>query len=89
MLLLDAIVANLYGKACRPSLSISQRSGTHFPQLLNLWAIPKEMPLLQAEVASFGSALFIRLLHLFQPLGLYPTFLLQFLQLLFLGHHGD
>ena len=85
----EAATADLHGKACRHSLGVSRRACTHLPQLFNLWAIPKEMPLLFAKVAYLGPGLSIRLLHFLQFLGLCITLLLQFLQLLFLGHHGD
>ena len=61
---LEAAVADLHGKACRRSLGVSRRSCADFPQLLNLWAILKEMPLLLTEVADFWPGLFVRLLHL-------------------------
>ena len=47
----ETAAADLHGKACRRSLSVSRRACTQLPQLFNLWAIPEEMPLFLAEVA--------------------------------------
>ena len=44
-----------------------------------LRAIPKEMPLLPAEVANLRPVLFVHLFHFLQLLGLYPALLLPFL----------
>ena len=86
---LETAAAVLHGKACRHSLGVSRRVCTEFPQLFNLWAIPKEMPLLLTKVADLRPGLSVRLLHFLQLLGLCITLLLQFLQLLFLGHRGN
>ena len=75
ILLPEASTANLHGKVCRRSLGVSRRVCTHFPQLFDLWAIPKEIPLLLAKVADLRPGLSIRLLHLFQFLGLCITLL--------------
>ena len=75
----EVAAADLHGKACRCSLDVSRRSGTHFPQLLYLRAIPKEMPLLPVEVVDLGPGLFVCLFHLFQLLGLRSALLLQIL----------
>ena len=85
----EVATADLHGKTCRHSLSVSRRACADFPQLLNFRAIPKEMPLLLTKVANFGPGLFARLLHLLQFLGLCIALFFQFLQLLFLGHRGD
>ena len=61
----EGIATDLYGKACRHSLGVSQRVDTYLPQILNLRAIPKEMPLLPADVTNFRPGLFVCLLHLF------------------------
>ena len=61
----EATATKLHSKACKRSLGVSQRAGANFQQLFNLWAVPKEMPLLPAKVADLWPGLFIRLLHLF------------------------
>ena len=75
----EATATDLYGKACRRSLGVSQRASTNLLQLMYLRAIPKEMPLLPAEVANLRPVLFVHLFHFLQLLGLYPALLLPFL----------